>query len=314
MTALSRDARTILNEGTLCYLAAPSPAGPHVTPVVFVLDGGRIWGTTGRRTTKAKLWRSEAVAGGLVGLGERWLAFQGPVTMYDALDPGTWPASLLRGPRVASASVRFTMKNARFFAGYARDVTRVPLAWTPPGRVVFSIDVTSGALLAGRTVLERWGPWGEGVVGLKSFRPATPGLSEELLPEDLRPMLKRPGEGVVGIPTGAGPVVLPAHWGGGHGSFFVRLPATILSLAGNGKANGDAALVVDQASRWRAAKMRGVLLRGPASVYRSSDLKAGRRELREAAGELADDDAVVRIRPRSVVWWRGWASDTVKRP
>lgn len=310
---IPKEARRILNEATLCYLAAPSPRGPHVTPVVFVLDGGRIWGTTSRGTTKAKLWQRDPVAGGLIGNEGSWLSFRGPVTLYDALDPGTWPRSIIRGPRVASASVRFAMKNARFFAGYARDVTRVPLAWTPPGRVVFSIDVRSGALLSGRVVLERWGDWGEKPTGLKSFRDAAPGVRVDALPEDLRELVEAPGEGTVAVPGEAGPTVLPARWTGEGGAFFARVPLAFLSLAGyrGGQENGS--LVVDRASTWRAAEMRGLLLRGHASVYLSSELSRGRAELEARVGKLDEEMAIVRIRPRSAVWWSGWASGTVVR-
>lgn len=313
MKSLPRAARRILNEGTLCYLAAPSAAGPHATPVVFVLDGGRVWGTTGRGTTKAKLWRREPFAGGLVGFEGRWLTFRGPVTLYDALDPSTWRDSLRRGPRVASASLRFSLKNARFFAGYARDVTRVPLAWTPPGRVIFSIDMAAGAVIGDETVLERWGSWGKGISGLKSFRRASPGLSGGGLPDEVRGLLDEPGGGTIALPGAGGPVVLPARWSRSGGAFFAKVPASLLSLAGRGK-DGTASLVVDRASSWRAAKMRGLLLRGPASVYLASEVRGGRTELRAQVGDLPDDAAVIRIRPRSFVWWSGWASGTVRRP
>ena len=311
MSSLPAAARRILNDGVLCYLAAPSPAGPHVTPVVFVLDGGRVWGTTGRGTTKAKLWRKQPMAGGLVGTDGRWLAFRGPVTLYDALDPGTWPASVLRGPRVASASVRFSMKNARFFAGYARDVTRVPLAWTPPGRVIFSIDLDAGAILESEGVLEQWGEWDGGVTGVKAFRPGTPGLAEERLPEEVRALLEEPGDGIVALPSSGGPVVLPATWSGSGGAFYTSLPAAFLSLAGSGEEE-HASLAVDRASAWRAAEMRGVLLRGPASAYLLPELRSGRSELQAAANVPSDDSAVIRIRPRTAVWWSGWASGTVR--
>lgn len=311
MSSLPGAARRILNEGTLCYLAAPSAAGPHVTPVVFVLDGGRVWGTTGRGTTKAKLWRKEAVGGGLVGFEDRWLTFRGPVTLYDALDPATWPSSIRRGPRVASASTRFAIKNARFFAGYARDVTRVPLAWTPPGRVIFSVDTDAGAILSAEDVVERWGTWGRGVESLKSFRPTGDGRSFEGLPEDVRSLLHGPGEGIVGLPSSRGPVVLPGRWGESEGSFFAGLPAEMLSLAGDG-AEGNASLVVDRASAWRAAKMRGVLLRGPSSYYAISELRGGGKKLLALAGEVPGEAAAVRIRPRSAVWWSGWSSGTVR--
>jgi hypothetical protein len=280
--------------------------------VVFVLDGGRVWGTTGRSTTKAKLWRRAPIAGGLVGFDGRWLAFRGPVTLYDALDPFTWPASLRRGPRVASASVRFSLKNARFFAGYARDVTRVPLAWTPPGRVIFSIDVDAGAVIGDEDVLERWGSWGTDVQGLKAFRRAAPGLAGDRLPADVRGLLGEPGRGTVALESAEGPVVLPARWSREGGAFFVKLPVRLLGLAGP-SGQDTASLVIERASSWRAAEMRGVLIRGPASVYVASELRSGLRELRRHVDGLSDEDAVVRIRPRTLVWWSGWASGTVRR-
>jgi hypothetical protein len=311
MRSLPRQARRILNEGTICYLTAPSRAGPHLTPVVFVLDGGRLWGTTGRNTTKAKLWRSEPVAGGLIGSDGSWLTFRGPVTLYDALDPSTWPDSLRRGPRVASASIRFTMKNARFFAGYARDATRVPFAWTPPGRVIFSIDLTSGALVEKGEIAERWGPWGKSASGSKTYRDVPAGASLDDLPEEIQTLLGRPGDGTVALPSPAGPVVLPARWSASGGVFLAVVPASLRSLVGR-PSSKNASLVIDRASAWRAAKMKGVMLRGPADIYLVEELRSGGGELPGELGDASDDAAVIRITPRSAVWWSGWASDTVR--
>ena len=308
---LPREASRILNEGRLCYLAAPSRAGPHLTPVVFVLDGGRVWGTTGRATTKAKLWRRNPVAGGGVAWDGAWLAFRGGVTLYDALDPSTWGESVRRAPRVASASVRFSIKNARFFAGYARDATRVPLAWTPPGRVIFSVDLSAVAIHRQGQPVERWGSWGGAVAGLSAYRRATPGLSPDELPADIGELVGASGEGTLAVSGRGGAAVLPARWTHAEGAFFAVMPTRLLDLAD--PLQGAASLVIDRASAWRAARMRGVLLRGPASVYVPSKLRSGRRELEEVTG-LADDEAVVRIRPRSAVWWVGWASGTVRRP
>ena len=313
MRSLPPAAKRILEEGTLCYLAAPSAAGPHLTPVVFVADGGRVWGTTGRSTTKAKLWRREPVAAGLIGHAGSWLTFRGEVTLYDALDPSTWPASLLRGPRVASASVRFTMKNARFFAGYARDATHVPLAWTPPARVVFSIEVSAGALLDGDRVAKRWGSWGDGIEGGKSFRRATPGLASGAVPGVVRDLIEQHGDATLAVPSIDGPVVLPATWSGEGGTVFVRAPSELLSLAGP-RVAGNATMVVDQASSWRAAKMRGVMLRGPSTTYVYEQLRSGRSQLEAGVPGLDPGAAVVRIRPRTAVWWSGWTSGTVRSP
>jgi hypothetical protein len=80
-------------------------------------------------------------------------------------------------------------------------------------------------------------------------------------------------------------------------------------------AEGLASLVVERASRWRAAGMRGALIRGEASVYVPDRLRSGRRTLEAALRDAAveGDAAVLRLRTRSVVWWRGWTSGTVGR-
>jgi len=309
-------ARDVFERGSICYLAAPSPAGPHVTPVVFVLDGRRVWGTTSRGTTKVRRWRRAPVAGGLVRDRDRAVIFRGPVATYDALDPSTWPRSLARAPQVARASARFTLKNARFFAGYARDVGRLPLAWTPPARVVFSVDLESGALLEGGRVTERWGSWGRRPEGRRGYRAVGTGLPDRDLPEAVRSLLGRRGEGTLGLEGPGGPVVLPAVWGRSRGSFLVVLPRRLLALA-EPSSERRASLVVDAASGWRAARMRGVLLRGEAEVFLPDEVRTGREALLRAmaaAGDLPSDPAVVRLRPRTAVWWEGWSSGTVGRP
>ena len=47
-------ARRTLEEGVLCYLGVRTPDGPHVTPVVYALDGSRLWVTTARTSVKAR--------------------------------------------------------------------------------------------------------------------------------------------------------------------------------------------------------------------------------------------------------------------
>lgn len=306
----------VLEEGTLCYLAAPSPPGPHIMPVVYVLDGGRLWGTTGRGTTKAKRWRSEPVAGGLVRWGEQAVTFRGAVTLYDALDSDTWAQSLVRAPLVARASARFTLKNARFFAGYARDVGRVPLAWTPPARVIFSVDLDAGAVLEedGR-ISERWGRWGRVVRSADTYRTVRGSFPYDDLPEHVCRLLGLSGSATLGLDGPAGPVVLPTRWSRNSDVYHAVLPRSILALA-SPKAEGRASLVVDRASSWRAARMRGVLLRGGAQSFVPTRVRTGRQDLRArivSAGPPPDDPAVIRLRAKTAVWWEGWASGTVGR-
>jgi hypothetical protein len=316
---LPDEARRVLHDGILCHLGAPGPGGPHVTPVVFVLDGGRVWITVARGTAKARRWRREPLAAGLVQVGDLALTFRGRVTVHDALDPTTWSVSIWRAPQVTRASLRFSLKNARFFAGYARDAARVPLGWTPPGRVFASVDLDSGALLdatSGR-VAERWGEWGSRVNSSREFRATRRGRGpEDRLPDDIRLLLEGPGRGVVGLAGSRGPVILPAGWARADGWYHAVLPRAFLALAGP-RPRGRAALVMDRASSWRAAKMRGVLLRGEAEAYVPGRVRTGRDALltrARRAGEVPGDPAVLRIAPDTAVWWKGWASATVGRP
>jgi nitroimidazol reductase NimA-like FMN-containing flavoprotein (pyridoxamine 5'-phosphate oxidase superfamily) len=307
--------RDVLDRGILCQLAAPSPAGPHVTPVVFVRDGDRLWGTTGRGTTKAARWRRAPVAGGLVVVGDAAVTFRGAVTLYDALDPSTWWASATRGPQLARASARFTVKNARFFAGYARDAAHVPLAWTPPARVVFSVDLDAVAILEDGRLGRRWGSWNGDVESRPSFRRSHAGLEPDRLPEELRDLVDRPGSGTLALHRGRGPAVVPCRWVRTGGVYNAVVSRRLLQLAGPG---GDAAasLEIDRASSWRAALMQGLLLRGPSAVFVPSTVRSGATSLADViaeAGSPGDAPAVVRITPHTAVWWSGWSSGTVGR-
>jgi hypothetical protein len=312
---IPESARAILDAGVLCHVAAPSPPGPHLTPAVYVLDGDRLWGTTSRRSTKAARWRREPLAGGLVRAGHSAVTFRGAVTLYDALDPSTWSLSLARAAQVARASARFTVKNARFFAGYGRDAARVPLGWTPPARIIFSVDLEAGVVLDERGIADRWGGWGGRLETRPTYRRAPPGLATSRLPIEVRDLVVRSGWGTVATAGRRGPSVLPVRWTRWRGSFHAVVSRRILAMA-DAPAEGPASLVVDRASAWRAARMRGILFRGDASVFDLGSVRAGGGTLAAALGDLHDapeDPAVLRIRPRTAVWWSGWSSGTVGR-
>jgi hypothetical protein len=315
---LPHSAERLLRQGQLCYLAANGPLGPHVTPVVFALHAGRLWGTTARQTVKARTWRRDPRASGLVRAGPHALSFRGAVTTYDALNPGTWAAIVRGAPAVARASARFTFKNAPFFAGYAMDARRVPLSWTPPGRVLFSVEIEDGTVLEPSTarVVERWGRWGGRAVSREEFRASRGRLPDGDVPLGVQEAVGEAGEGVLALDGRGGPTVLPVRWtrSAADGAYYAVLPRRFLALAGSGFER--VGLVVDRASRWRAADMRGLLLRGPAEGYVLPRVGTGRESLARRArraGPLPDEPAVVRLRPDVVVWWKGWASGTVAR-
>lgn len=308
---IPEDARRALREGVLCYAAAPGPDAPHVTPMVFALEDDRLWATTSRGSRKVRLWRERSEGAGLVRAGNRAVAFRGSVELYDLLDPSTWARSVLRSPLVTRAALRFSRKNARFFAGYARDAYRVPLGWTPPGRVFLSLGLEAGALLdlSEGTVLRSWGSLERGLAGAGSFRrlASSPGLDADA-PRDVRRALGSEGEGALAMWDGP---VLPARWRRSReeGAYYAVLPAAFLVLSGAGD-RAPATLVLDHPSSWRASRMLGLQLRGEARIYLPDRLRSGRASLIERSG-AREGDAVVRLRPDRIVWWRGWTSGSL---
>jgi nitroimidazol reductase NimA-like FMN-containing flavoprotein (pyridoxamine 5'-phosphate oxidase superfamily) len=305
----------VLDHGSIAYLAVGTRAGPHVTPVVYAMFASRMWVTTARRTVKGGVWRIRPRVAGLVRSGDHAVSFTGSVRLHDILNPATWPASLIELPTVAAAGAVFTGRNARFFAGYAVDARKVPLSWTPPGRVFAEIAVEASALLEDwGEPPKTWGRMGEQVRSHASFRSGRAARSPfELLPDEVRTRVEHGGHAVLAVDGADGPVVLPVQFVEERGVLYAAVEAHSLALA---EAGPDAAvgLTVDHASRWRAADMTGVLIRGTGSIHVLSRLRSGRapaERLIERAGALPEGMALVRIRPRRLVWWKGWASDTV---
>jgi pyridoxamine 5'-phosphate oxidase-like protein len=311
---MPRPARDILDQGTLCYLAVRTSRGPHVTPVVFALHGNRLWLTTSRGSVKARAWRADRTVAGLVHHGDAAVAFRGTARIYDAFDPFTWPAAALAGPRLVTAGTRFTLKNARFFAGYAVDARRVPLSWTPPGRVFVSVELASGKLLSEGLPRAGWGDWPVGAEFVENYRslPERPPIDRGV-PRALREALGESGNGALALQSGEVLTVLPASWCrvARSGSYHAVLPVGTLELAGV-PARTTAALTVDHASTWRAADMKGMLIQGRGEMFSVHAANRGRQALRSTLGDGSSDRALVRIRPDRVVWWRGWRSRAVK--
>jgi hypothetical protein len=306
--------RKVLQKGVLCYLASGHRAGPHVTPVVFVLHGSSLWVTTSRSSAKARAWRRNDRVGGLVRDGDRAVSFAGRVTAYDLMNPATWPRSLRHAPSITRAAAVFTAKNARFFAGYAVDAYRVPLSWTPPGRVFAEISLDRLALIDGHGVRQTWGRFGKPISDATSFPPTHDDDPLSEAPVDVRTLLGDRGEATLAVHAGRVPVVVPCSWTTKRRGLFAVLPKEILGLAGGGPAV-PASITIDHASQWRARAMAGLLVQGEATVHLVESLTTGAVSARGIAGHAGyegEDAAVLDIRARRLVWWRGWDSGTVE--
>jgi hypothetical protein len=224
------------------------------------------------------------------------------------LDRRTWAAAVAGATSIARATATFSAKNARFFAGYAIDAKQVPLAWTPPGRVFVGVDLERTALLDAQGVQEGRGRWGGEPGSHAAFRNTTEAEPFAALPEEIVEGVGREGEGALAVAGARGLVVLPVRWRADAGALWAALPAETLALAGAGS-DVDVALTIDRPSVWRARDMVGAMLQGTGSCFVEGAVGQGAKSLMRLAHALAPDaTALVRVRPRRAVWWRGWSS------
>jgi hypothetical protein len=307
-------AKDVLARGAWCHLAAATSLGPHVTPVVFAFDRGRLWLTTSRGSTKARAWRREPRTAGLIRHCGRALAFRGRIRTYDALDPFAWPSIVLQSPVLGKAATRFSVKNARFFFGYAIDAARVPLAWAPPGRVFVSVEMQAGRLLDVERgeVIDGWGAWNRALRPASAYEeaPLTADIARGL-PEAVRHAVSDVPSAVVStlVARSEGPTmtVLPGAWSEADGRYFARVPSGFADLT-DATPGTKTALTVDRSSTWRASEMTGMLVRGPADVFTRGRVRKGGPLLRS---RIAKGETLFRITPERIVWWQGWSSGTV---
>jgi len=299
----------VLEDGQFCAVAAQTPNGPHCTPLVFAYSGARLWLTTSRRSVKARSWRVDPSTAGLIRDGDLSVAFTGTVKTYDALDKRTWGAAVAGATSIARATAGFSRKNARFFAGYAFDARQIPFAWTPPGRVFVGVDLERTALLDDEGVQEGRGRWGGELLSHATFRrSSTGGDPLAVLPDDVVSQIGREGRGALAVAGERDLTVLPIRWRAEANALYAALPAQTLAIAAADR-DATVALTVDSPSAWRARDMVGAMFQGVAEFFVEGNLGSGSKAMRAILQGLAPAaDALVRIMPRRVVWWRGWTS------
>jgi hypothetical protein len=309
---LSTAVQNVLEHGEFCVIASSTPRGPHCTPLVYALSGGRLWLTTSRRSVKARAWALDPSTAGLVRSGDLSVTFSGSVHAYDLLDRTTWGATVAEGPVLARASMKFSRKNARFFAGYAVDAKQVPFAWTPPGRVFVGVDIDRTALLDEDGVQEGWNRWRGEVVSQDEFRSSKRGDAPfAKLPFEVRSAIGDRGDGALAIVGSQGPAVIPVRWLADGGALCVAVPLETLALADAGP-EAPVALTIDRTSAWRARDMIGAMVQGTGSLFALSALNIGARSLKTVLkGIDPDADALVRIEITRLVWWHGWSSGSM---
>jgi hypothetical protein len=159
--------------------------------MVFALRGS-VWVTTSRGSVKARAWRADPPSPDGAGRRRRGGLHRNCRT-YDLFEVGSWVRGLAAAPTLASASTRFTRKNARFFAGYAVDARHVPLSWTLPD-AYSRLSTSAGRGPGPREVAETIGGWPRARPSIERFRAAGAGGTLEGLPDDVHPLVGDRGE------------------------------------------------------------------------------------------------------------------------
>jgi hypothetical protein len=276
----------VLDEAEVVHVAVAGRNGPHVTPAVFDVDGGRLWFVTPRRSVKARVIDRRRRVGALVQLG-RWSVVIGgrarivdPLTARGIFSPGT----LLDLPLAAAG---YLGRNHRHATGTIRDHQAPTLALS---RVLVSIDIRRLALLDEFDVVDTWGRWEQSDLLIPGDPPpvAAPDLGD--IPPALHPFLADDAPVVLGWSAPAGPLALPARWRPGLGELETSAAALILA----GAASGGPACVTAERSRHRLKSKRGILLTGDGHA--------------RADGPTAR----VSVDVRRTTWWMGEERETVE--
>jgi hypothetical protein len=276
----------VLEEADVVHVAVAAPNGPHVTPAVFDVDGGRLWFVTPRRSVKAKVIARRRRVGGLVQLGERSVVFGGRGRIVDPLTArGVF--SLDRMLDLPFAAAGYLGRHA---IGTVLDHEAPTLAIS---RVLVSIDIRRLALLDGWSVIEQWGRWSPSDLLLRGTPP--PGTMPDLraVPPGVRNLLTDDAPVVLGWQSISGPLALPARWRAATNQLETSAEAMVLAAA----ASAGPACITAEHSRYRLRSKRGLLVAGDGHARLSGD------------GPVAH----VAVDARRTTWWIGEDGRTIRQ-
>lgn len=239
MLSLTRDIRSVLDEGRQAYVAVLTTDGPHVTPELYAVAGDDLWFLVAATTLKARVIPGNARISALVRTGGRSVLVSGSATTYDIRNPSDIGRAV-SDTAVAKALTGFLLRNAGDLAAFGRDLVTGRLGRAlPPRRVLIRLRPTRAALLDGSALVSRCGDW--------------PGDVESVRNEPLHGAT----DATVGWLGPDGPVALPARVEGD----VAYVPAAAAALAAL-PAAAPACVVTDDYGEPGPAAKTGTLRRG----------------------------------------------------
>jgi pyridoxamine 5'-phosphate oxidase-like protein len=266
----------------VCYVGVQSRFGPHVTPDAFAVAGGRAWFVTSIASVKARSIRQRPKVGILLRSEKRSLVLNGNAEILSMWAPTEAFRLAKYSVPATLAFADFAKRNVGTLLGYALDLCQLPSGAMPIDRVLISVRPSSGLLLEGKEVLERWVPHHVVASGEPVQMPASRRIE---LPAAVADLLEHPSEAAVGWPTARGTVVFPGTWD--PRTTKTRVSAEAFHAYG-APTTGQACVTIDDSTARRPTKFRGVILRG--------------------TGRFAKGDVELSI--ERATWWKGFETGT----
>ncbi len=289
-SVLDRDeARRLLNEGELLHVALETRAGPHVTPELFVWNGGRLWFATARRTLKARLLDPGEQVGALIALGSHRLVILGEARPLDPLSPQSILSSKPESVLAPVAGTAFVFRNAPHLVGFlAQGLHALPHSLATL-RMLVAIRPVAAALVERDEVIDSAGAWHPQEVPARDPRRAAK-VTAGSVPSAVGDLVEEPSDAVAALTTPYGPVAVPVRWDPDSGTASVS--ARLLSLVGV-EGETEASVEIDRMEGYLMSGKRGVLLRGDATINRRGRV------------------AKISLKAERATVWRGMDNETV---